>query len=938
MSSLPSGTVTFLFTDIEGSTKLWEQYPEAMKSALAKHDSTLKEAIESNNGQIIKTTGDGVHAVFSTAIDAVKAALEAQKIFQISQVPVESDISIRVRMGIHTGEAELRSGDYYGGTLNRAARIMSVGHGGQILISEITHQIAQEHLSSDISLFDLGEHRLKGIAAPERIYQLCYPDLIAEFPTLNSLAFFKHNLQRQLSTFIGREKELADIKQLLKNTQLLTLLGPGGTGKTRLTLQVAEEVIEDYPDGVWLVELAPLTDPDLIPERVAAALNIQEQPGRSIFDTLTDYLRRKELLLILDNVEHLVRESAAFTEHLLKKCPKLKILVTGREALFIGGETTIQTPSLSLPQVKQSPEEIAKSEGVQLFLERARSVRPEFELTPQNAGAIAEIIRRLDGIPLAIELAASRMRMLTVEQIAERLNDRFRLLTGGRRTALPRQQTLEALIDWSWQLLDESERILLRRLSVFSGGWTLESAQGIAGFDPLDEFAVFDLLDQLINKSLVAVEYPETSEARYRMLESIRQFAQDKLVEANESETLRDRHAEYFVAFSVKAGEEMYSKDALVWIERLRRELDNQRVVIEWTQNDQPELTLRLLGHLRHNRGHWLNPREAETWFNSVMPRFRELVGQGSDDVNMEDYINALLALTMNELILGRNTTTREIADEAVNLARLHKYDRLLAASIAIKGLTYAMKVDTAFIQEMEETAQLCRQKGYSNELTSILLILIGVNIFYLRDTEKGGQCIEELKKARLKVRSPLSIAQIDESLNGLAMVTIKWSHGETPIITGDLEAAKLSTLETIKIFEKLGARQNAAMARSRLGHIFRYTGDFQGAKDIYRKTIYSWQELGNFPAVAHQVECFAFLAVSTGNYQRGAILIGAARATREQLNAQTENPLEITDMKQAITQLTEAIGDEERDRLMAEGAKMSLDEAVLLALEDSDK
>ncbi len=293
---------------------------------------------------------------------------------------------------------------------------------------------------------------------------------------MKSLAAFKHNLHRQLSTFIGREKELADVKRLLKNTQLLTLLGPGGTGKTRLMLQVAEEVIEDYPDGVWLVELAPLTDPGLIPERVAAALNVQEQPGRKIFDTLADYLRRKELLLLLDNVEHIVPESAEFTERLLEHCSKFTILVTGREALFIDGETMIQIPPLSLPKEQQTPEDIANSEGVQLFLERAGAVRPDFAITEQNGATIAEVVRRLDGIPLALELAAARLRMLTIEQIKEHLNDRFRLLTGGRRTALPRQQTLQALIDWSWQLLDQKERTLLRRLSVFSGGWNLEAA------------------------------------------------------------------------------------------------------------------------------------------------------------------------------------------------------------------------------------------------------------------------------------------------------------------------------------------------------------------------------------------------------------------------------------------------------------------------------
>jgi len=916
-----TGPLTFLFTDLENSTPLWENYPVEMRQASARHDTLLRGIIEQHRGQVVKTTGDGFHAMFESPSDAVAAALASQLVIGAEHWP-ETTGPLKVRIGLHTGESQEREGDYYGPEVNLAARVMGLGHGGQVLLSDTTATLVKRSLPENCSLLELGEHRLKGISAIVQIHQLCHPDLAVEFPALKSLAAFKHNLHRQLSTFIGREKELAEVKHLLKSTSLLTLLGPGGTGKTRLMLQVAEEVIEDFPDGVWLVELAPLTDPNLIPERVAAALNVQEQPGRKIVDTLTEYLRRKELLLLLDNVEHIVQASAEITEHLLQHCPKLKILVTGREALFIEGETTIQIPPLSLPKEKQTLEEIAASEGVQLFLERARAVRPDFALMDQNGVTIAEVVRRLDGIPLALELAAARLRMLTIEQIHEHLNDRFRLLTGGRRTALPRQQTLQALIDWSWQLLDEPERVLLRRLSVFSGGWTLDAAQKIPGFYPLDEFEVFDHLDQLINKSLVLVDFPEAGEARYGLLESIRQFAQDKLFEANEGELLRDRHAEYYVAFTVKAREELFLQDALTWVDRLRRELDNQRAVIAWTQHDRPELALRMLGHLQHNRGHWLAPQEAETWFQAVMPQFRVLANDGNEEVDMGDYIQALLAQGLNETVLGRNATMREIAGKAVELARLHKFDRLFASAIALRGLAYSFEMTPDLLLEMEEAVQLCRLKGYFHELALLLMMLGGLYTLF-GDTQKGKQYLEELEQVRENIRSPLGLAIITESLGGLAFVR------------GDLESARLLTVETVEIFEKLGARQNLVMARSRLGHILRRIGDITGAEDIYRQTILSWQELGNLAAVAHQLECFAFLAIADENHRRAAMLIGAAKATRKRLNAPNENPMELVDMKEALAQLASATGEVERDRMMVEGAKLNLDEAVALALKE---
>lgn len=447
-------TATFLFTDLENSTPLWESFPDVMQGLAARHNALMREAIEVHRGRVVKSTGDGFHAVFDAATDAIAAAVTAQQAMLEQSWPAETG-PLRVRMGLHTGESRERDGDYYGSEVNRAARVMGVAHGGQILISGATAALVRTALPDEISFLDLGQHRLRGLSVAEHISQVCHPDLPLEFPPPKSLSAYRHNLPIQLTSFVGRARELAEVQRLLKGTHLLTLLGPGGTGKTRMMLQAAEEMIADYSDGVFLIELAPLTDPDLIEERVAAALGVQEQPGRPILDSLVNYLQRKELLLLLDNVEHVVRACAEIVEYLLTQCPRLKVLVTGREALFIGGEVTLQIPSLSLPSGngQASLEQIRSSEAVQLFLTRAQEFRPDFELNAANVGATAEIVRRLDGIPLALELATARLRLLSVDQIAERLDDRFRLLTGGRRTALARQQTLQATIDWSWNLL-----------------------------------------------------------------------------------------------------------------------------------------------------------------------------------------------------------------------------------------------------------------------------------------------------------------------------------------------------------------------------------------------------------------------------------------------------------------------------------------------------
>jgi predicted ATPase/class 3 adenylate cyclase len=920
MNSNP-GIATFLFTDLESSTPLWENHPELMPELSARHDAIMREAIEVHRGQVVKTTGDGFHAVFESASDGIAAALAGQQAIIAESWPADTG-PLRVRMGLHTGESRQREGDYYGAHVNRAARVMGLAYGGQVLISGATAGLVRTALPPQVSLSDLGEHRLRGLTVADRVFQVGHPALQNDFPPLKSLSVTKHNLPLQLTTFVGREKELAEVKRLLEQTQLLTLLGPGGTGKTRLMMEVAEDAIGEFEDGVWMVELAPLTDPGLIPERIAAVLTVQEQPGRAMPDALVDYLRRKELLLLLDNVEHLVHEAAELAEHLLIQCPKLKILVTGREALFIGGEITLQVPSLSLPSGNGSKalEEIGSSEGVQLFVTRVQDIHPGFELSRANADTIAEIVRRLDGIPFALELAASRTRMLSVDQIAERLNDRFRLLTGGRRTALPRQQTLQAMIDWSWNLLDEEERMLLQRLSVFSRGWTIEAAQQVAGADPLDEYDVFELLEQLVNKSLVTVKYPVEGEARYGMLESIRQYGRDRLFEAGEGVVLRDRHADYFAAFAEEAGPHLAQSTMLAWLERVTLELDNLGAALTWTVEDRPELALRIGGNLLKHEVQLLTPREAQNWLQPAIDKTRGLLDRGETKIRTADFLKALLGLILTYLWQGRSDIRRSLTQEAIQLARATGESLYLVQAISLKYAQDFFDITPQEVQEIEEAITISRENGFERERA----LLFGTYAYALYLQGKGELALHYFQEAITIVR------KIDNPGLNVAIYSIKSTVAQ---MQGDLKEAKQFMRQAIMNYEALNHRGGVLSNQSELAHILRREGDIAEAEALYRQSIVGWQEMGQRPAVAHQLECFAIIAISRGNYEHAAKLLGAARSIREQLNATSNDPREIAELALALDQLNEGMGEEERDRAMEEGRLMNLDEAVQVAL-----
>ncbi|MHB8496195.1 MAG: tetratricopeptide repeat protein [Casimicrobiaceae bacterium] len=567
-----SAVATFLFTDIEGSTRLWDEQPERMKSALARHDAIARDAVESHGGRVVKMTGDGVHAVFDDPLDAIQAVLKMQ--FALTEPPpTNNGLQLLVRCGLHAGISERRDNDYFGTAVNRAARIMSTAHGGQVLLSDAVATLVGEHHPSGFELRDLGRVRLRDLASPERVYQLLHPKLRVDFPPLRSLEATPNNLPQQLTSFVGRERELAQARDLLSRGRLLTLLGVGGLGKSRLSLQIAAEVLEAFPDGVWLVELAPIADERLVPLGVASVLGVKEEPGRSVHDALVKHVAQRQLLILLDNCEHLIDACAHLAKALLQAGAQVRILATSREPLRIAGETTLQLPTLSLPDdATPSLAALRDVDAIRLFVDRAAAADPAFQLDDRNAATVTEICRRLDGIPLAIELAAARVRVLSVDRIAARLSDRFKLLTGGDRTALKRQQTLRALIDWSHDLLTAGERALFRRLSVFAGGWTLEAAEAMAAGGDVDHADVLDLLTRLVEKSLVA---PDADGSRFRFLETIREYANEQLILSDEEAAVRMRHLNWYLALFEAGRPNLIGPEQATWLARLDVEREN---------------------------------------------------------------------------------------------------------------------------------------------------------------------------------------------------------------------------------------------------------------------------------------------------------------------------------------------------------------------------
>ncbi|MBL8061155.1 MAG: tetratricopeptide repeat protein [Chthonomonas sp.] len=588
VSPNPTGLLTFLMTDVEGSTRLWEDAAKEMGESMRLHDALSQEIVEAHEGRVIKERGEGdaLFCVFKSATQAVKASIALQLALASTDWPTPRPI--RVRMALHVGEAEERGGDYYGPVINRCARLRGICYGQQIIVSEAVSQTAR-----GTNLLDLGSHRLKDLSTPEHVFQVLADGLLADFPPLLSLGNSPNNLPEHASSFIGREKESKELAEQMATHRLVTLVGPGGTGKTRLAQHIAESSIESFPDGVWLIELDRLSTSDEILTEVAHVLRAPDVPGASDAERITQFLSTRKVLLLLDNCEHVRSDVAQLAAQWLRSAENLQIMATSREPLAIAGEGLYRVPSLGIPSAdNESPLSLMGYESVQLFIERGKSVRADLQLTEANCAAVSRIVRQLDGIPFALELAAARARAMSVEQIAERIDDRFRILGKGDTSRPNRQHTLRALIDWSYESLSEDERTLLNRLSAFSGGWTLEAAEKVVGFDPLDEFDVLDLLVSLVDKSLVVYD---TDHQRYRLLETIRQYATERLDEAEETALAQSKHSEYFLHEAERIAKGLSGRDPNVWMDRVDPDLDNFRQAIRNSKTKEPNTASRIV-------------------------------------------------------------------------------------------------------------------------------------------------------------------------------------------------------------------------------------------------------------------------------------------------------------------------------------------------------
>ena len=875
--SLPTGTVTFLFTDIEDSTGLAQQHPVEMPSLLAQHHSILRQSIQAFHGHVFRIVGDAFCAAFFTATDALHAALQAQR--QLQQAAWHP-VALKVRMGIHTGPAQAGGAEEVAGgytgylTLTRAQRVMSIAYGGQVLISSTSAELLHGELPEGVELRDMGEHRLKGLLNPEHLWQVTAPDLLSEFPAIQSLNAVPNNLPLQLNSFIGREHELAQTKKLLANTHLLMLIGPGGTGKTRLTLQLAAEVLPEFAGGAWLVELATLADPALVLQTIAATLGLREIPGASLKDLVTRHLCTRRLLLILDNCEHLVETCALLADHLLRSCPNLKILASSREALGIPGETVYRVPPLALPDSNDFDVETLRcSEAVQLFVERAAAVKPGFELSEHNAPAVAQICRRLDGIPLALELAAARVGVLTPQQIATRLDDRFRLLTGGSRTALPRQQTLRSLIDWSYDLLSESERLLFRQLSVFVGGWSLEAVETVS-----PELDVLELLAQLVHKSLVvADESLHEAATRFRLLETIRQYAREKLEDYGETGETSGRHARFFANLAAEAEAHLRGgSKILLWLQRLESEHGNLRAALNWclSGGDQA-LGAQMAGSLTFFWARQDHPTEGRNYLEWAL----------------------------------------KVSDRAPVAVKAKLY---LSAGI----LAYFRQDLEASFAAFQNAISLYREVEDPGGLGSTLVFYGGAlgMLNPSRYTEAVALCDEGLDILRRIDDKP----RIAQALN---------FTGEMVRMRGDYEKAKAIYEECLLLSREIGDLLRESMMYQNLGFVAVRKGDYERAKALSRQGIQLALQINSVSQIAATIMVMAGVYAAQHHLEKGARLMGAAEAMLDSSGLVLQ-PADQIEIVQFQSDLRELLRQTAYEKLIQEGRQMNLEEVVALAQE----
>lgn len=903
------------------------EYPETWEVLRSRHDQILRKAIEANNGYIFQIIGDAFCAAFHTASDALSAGIQSQLDLNHENW---GSAPIKVRMGIHTGKAEIqKNGEYHGYlTLSQVQRLMSAGHGGQVLVSHATQELVHGKLPEDVTLRDMGERRLKDMIHPEYIYQLVITNLPSDFPPIKTLDIHRHNIPAQMTSFIGRKKELAEITQALHEYRLVTLTGSGGAGKSRLSLQVGNECLNQFADGVWLAELAPVTDTTLIPQTLFSIFNLREDSHRSTLDILINYLRDKNLLLLLDNCEHLIEASAQISETLLQACPKLKILATSRESLGIAGEVVYRVPSLNTPDLTDLPTlaELEKMDSIRLFLDRATTAKPGFILTKDNASSLAQICSRLDGIPLAIELAAARVKVLTAEQIASRLDDRFRLLTGGSRTALPRQQTLRAMIDWSYSLLTEQEQTLFRRLAVFIGGWTLEAAESVCadveqdGILPHD---ILDLLTRLVDKSLVTTE-EVMGETRYHRLETIRQYSREKFFETNEVESIRNWHLNFFVRFAEQVDENLKGRDQTLWQNRMSEEQDNLRAALDWGLSKNPDSALRIAGaaNLFWTAGGY--SAEGFRWTQKALEQVEKIPTPSgiTTEQRLVTCAKALRGLTRLYLSLGDNANAKRVAEESVALYRQSQDRRGLAFALVI--LAYPLEFLSELVQAetvLQESYSIARAEGDVYVTCRSLNMWARVVLALHHDLDLAQRYVEESLRLAREAGLSSQAAQASEVL------------GSITIHRNNYAEARAHFKESISIYQEIGSTFNVILEKSNLAHLERKFGNYTDALEYYRETISAFRDIGQMGAVAHQLECFGFIALAQNQNEHALLLFAAANALREK-RGRPMTPEEQIHFDEQLKILRTRIDLMKFDTLWSQGHAMTMEQAIEFALE----
>jgi predicted ATPase/class 3 adenylate cyclase len=869
---LPSGTVTFVFTDIQQSTRLLQQLGDAYAKVLAEHSQIVRDCIQRHDGCVVDTEGDSFFSVFASADKALTATCQIQRSLADHSWP--DDAVVTVRIGVHTGEGTLQGDHYVGIDVHRAARIGSVGHGGQIVVSAATHALTRQR--EEMWFTDLGEHRFKDLDEPERLYQLTVPGLPDTFPALRS-HIRPNNLPVQLTAFVGREAEVAAARELLSQSRLVTLYGPGGIGKTRLALQVAAEVVDEFPDGVFFVPLASLSDPNLLAGVIASALGLRDAGSEPIGQMLERHLRGKRLVLVLDNFEH-IAAAAPLISGLLGVAPEVKVMVTSRALLHLSGEHAFPVPPMSVPGngPMRGVEEIRRYESVELLRQRAAAGRPDFAVTPDNAAAIAKICRRLEGLPLAIELAGARMRLLAPEEIVGRLNAQLAFLAGGSADLPTRQQTLRAAIAWSYDLLEEAERSMLRRLGVFRGGWSLSMADAVC--NPSGELGIdtLDLMASLLDKSLIRRDERSDAESRFRMLEVIRQFAVEQLEHAVEADQMRQRHAEALLELAEASEPELTGRSQVSYLDALELERDNYREAMRWTvAADHADIGLRMAGALWrfwHLRAHLSEGRGAleeilKTPSARSMPseQAKGLSAAGSLAYWQQDYEGA-----------------RSFYEEALELHR-----------------------------------RLADKPGIANDLYSLAFVL-GIQ----GDTKRARDLYEESRAAFLEIGDRSGVANAN---SGLGLVAD---------LEGDDDRALELVRSSVEDLRAAGDRFGEINSISLLGRIKRRMND-PDALNLFREAVWAYDEVRNVSGLVWVLREMAALEIDRGNMQRAVRLAGSSESLSKTLGGGV--PLVALNLEDPRGPARRMMSEGDVEKAWQQGAAMSLKEAVAYALGDDE-